>query len=149
MKFFIASLAFLPIFLGAGIQAHCEEVYGDVLVSRLVSVYDGDTIMVDLECYPSIIGRRISVRVFGIDTPEIKSKNPTEREKALEARDVALTILSEAHQIILKNIRRGKYFRLVADVYADGLNLADILLQRRLAQTYTGGTKKPWQWENN
>jgi endonuclease YncB( thermonuclease family) len=31
---------------------------------------------------------------------------------------------------VLKNIKRGKYFRLIADVYVDGVNLGEQLVRQ-------------------
>ena len=54
-------------------------------------------------------------------------------------------ILKDAERINLKNMERGKYFRIVADVYADGENIADILIESGMAVRYDGGTKtKDW-----
>jgi len=44
-------------------------------------------------------------------------------------KEMVADILKDAEQIILKNMRRGKYFRIVADVYANGNNLANILIE--------------------
>ncbi|MBT9528863.1 MAG: thermonuclease family protein, partial [Pseudomonas sp.] len=41
-------------------------------------------------------------------------------------------------------IRRDKYFRLLAEVWIDGHSLGDLLLKAGLAKVYTGGTKSPW-----
>ena len=38
-------------------------------------------------------------------------------------------ILKDAEQINLKNMERGKYFRIAADVYVDGESLADMLIE--------------------
>ena len=121
-----------------------DKVYGNVIVSRIVRVYDGDTFTVDIDNWPDIIGYHISVRVYGIDTPEIKGKTTYERMMAKKARDLARNILYHAHKIELRNIRRGKYFRIVAEVYVDGRNLADIMLAHKLAHPYYGGHKISW-----
>ena len=39
------------------------------------------------------------------------------------------------------NMMRGKYFRIVADVYADGENLAEALIDTGIAVRYDGGKK--------
>jgi len=40
---------------------------------------------------------------------------------------------------------RGKYFRIVGRLLADGVNISDLLIQRHLAVLYDGGTKgKDW-----
>ncbi len=110
---------------------------------KLVRVVDGDTIIVDIEGWPPIIGEQIGVRVSGCDTPELRDKRPEIRAKARCARDVVKAMLQAAGYIELRNIRRGKYFRIVADVYADGYNLADLLISAGHALPYAGGTK---QW---
>ena len=45
----------------------------------------------------------------------------------------------------MRNLERGKYFRIVADVYVDGENLADILIDAGMAVRYGGG-KKTFKW---
>ena len=49
--------------------------------------------------------------------------------------------LKDAERIDLKNMGRGKYFRIVADVYADGENLAEVLIDTGMAVRYDGGKK--------
>ena len=44
--------------------------------------------------------------------------------------------------IDLREVERGKYFRLVAEVIADGENLSDVLLARGLAWPYDGGKRE-------
>jgi len=40
---------------------------------------------------------------------------------------------------------RGKYFRIVGRLLADGLDISDLLIERQLAVLYDGGTKvKDW-----
>ena len=54
-------------------------------------------------------------------------------------------ILKDAEQIVLRNMERGKYFRIAANVYADGENLADMLIEAGMAVRYYGG-KKNHKW---
>ena len=121
-----------------------QKSYGDVLVSEIVSVYDGDTFRARIDSFPAILGDSIGIRVAGIDTPEIRGKSKKEKRLAKKAKQVALEILTNAEVIVLKNIKRGKYFRIVADVFVDGKSLADSLINKKLAYAYNGGTKKSW-----
>jgi len=50
--------------------------------------------------------------VNGIDTPEIKGKCEKETYNARQAQQMVADILKNAEQIALKNIERGKYFRI-------------------------------------
>ncbi len=52
-------------------------------------------------------------------------------------------ILKDAEQIILKNMERGKYFRIAADVIVDGESLANMLVEAGMAVRYDGGKKPP------
>ncbi len=52
--------------------------------------YDGDTLTVDAEPEPGLTART-SVRVDGIDTPEIRGGCPAEKALALQARDFLIS----------------------------------------------------------
>ena len=54
-------------------------------------------------------------------------------------------ILKDAEQITLKNMERGKYFRIAADVIVDGESLADILIEAGMAKKYAS-SKKIHKW---
>lgn len=116
----------------------------DVQVVQLVRVVDGDTIVVNIQGWPEIVGLEIGVRVAGCDTPELRDKRPEIRAMAYRARDMVAVLLGKAQVVELRNISRGKYFRLVADVYADGINIARVLIDSGLAQPYDGGRKPVW-----
>jgi endonuclease YncB( thermonuclease family) len=45
---------------------------------------------------------------------------------------------------VLKNIKRGKYFRLIADVYVDGVSLGEQLIKQGHAVKFIGKAKKAW-----
>ena len=81
----------------------------------------------------------------GIDTPEINGKCEKEKYDAQQARDMVADILKDAERIDRKNMKRGKYFRIAADVIVDGENLADILIEASVAIQYSVGKKtKNW-----
>ncbi|MFA7327963.1 MAG: thermonuclease family protein [Candidatus Ratteibacteria bacterium] len=123
-----------------------EKTYGNVTLrpADVVRVYDGDTITVNIPSFPPIIGREISVRIYGVDTPEMKGGTVREKELAVKARVLVVGRISKAKQIELRNLRRDKYFRILAEVYVDGENITDILIRENLGRTYWGGTKQPW-----
>ena len=58
-------------------------------------------------------------------------------------RDLAEKLLRGAKRIELRNPQRGKYFRIVADVYLDGESLAEKLKEAGLAKDYDGEGEKP------
>ena len=111
--------------------------------SDVVSVYDGDTFKVDLEGIHPIFGDDVSIRVNGIDTPEITGETDEVEALGRKARDFVKEKLASANQIELRNPQRGKYFRILADVYVDGASLAEALKGVGLAKAYDGSGEKP------
>ena len=136
-------LLLLALCLGV-FTAQAAPEYGTVIVSKVISVYDGDTFRVDIDSLPPIVGKNIPIRLNGVDTPEIRGKCEFEKDLALEARDFVRNKLANAKEIKLTKLQRGKYFRVVADVYVDGVNLEQELLENKLAYKYTGGKKSSW-----
>jgi micrococcal nuclease len=54
-------------------------------------------------------------------------------------------ILKDTEQVDLKNMERGKYFRIAADVFVDGESLGKLLVESVMAVRYYGG-KKIHKW---
>jgi micrococcal nuclease len=135
-------LAFL--LLAVSLTTQAAPQYGTVTVSKVISVYDGDTFRVNIDSLPPIVGKNIAIRVNGVDTPEIRGKCQYEKNLALEARDFVRGKLANAKEIKLTNLQRGKYFRVVANVLVDGVSLEQELLDNELAYRYDGGKKLSW-----
>jgi len=113
-----------------------SEQYQDIKISRIDSVYDGDTIFVDIDSYPDIIGKRIGIRVRRIDAPEIRTNCIREKELAHKAKEHVIYFLKKCENIYLRNIERGKFFRIAADVYCDEKSLSQSLIKNNLAFPY-------------
>ena len=134
----------LLVVILAILPAQAAPQYGTVTVSKVISVYDGDTFRVNIASLPPIVGKNIAIRVNGVDTPEIRGKCQYEKNLALEARDFVRGKLANAKEIKLTNLQRGKYFRVVANVLVDGVSLEQELLDNKLAYSYDGGKKLSW-----
>ena len=106
--------------------------YPDVKVSRVLRVIDGDTFACDIDEHCAIAGKNISIRLRDINTPELRAKDPELRESAILEKQRLTNLLKNARSIELRNIGRGKYFRVVADVYIDGESLLPKLNQQYL-----------------
>lgn len=120
----------------------------DVLhVTKIVSVYDGDTFRVDVEqpigTHP-LFTKNIPIRLKGVDTPELRGKCSREVILAKEAKALTKDFL-ETHRVHLTDLSRGKYFRVVAYVKSGNKDLSKILIDNGLAVPYDGGKKtKDW-----
>ena len=116
---------------------------------RVIKVYDADTITIASKLpYNESPIYRLSVRLNGIDTPEMKVKGVEEEEKnaAKLARDFVSNLALNKY-VRLENIESEKYGRILADVYIGDVYLNELLLKERYAVKYDGGTKiTPISW---
>ena len=114
---------------------------------RVIKVYDGDTITIAAKLpYHDSLLYRFSVRLNGIDTPEIKGKDEDEKLAAQNAKR-ALENLILNKMVTLKNNTLEKYGRILADVHYEDIHLNEWMLKNCYAVKYDGGTKKrPRSW---
>lgn len=113
-------------------------------------VYDGDTFTIATKMPGSNEIYRFSVRIKGIDCPELRTKNSEEKEIAIIARDYLKSLIENNNNMVnLKNISYDKYGRLCSDVYIKDVCVKDKMLDNHLAVEYNGGTKiLPLSWKD-
>ena len=130
-------MKYLIIFLLPIISwANCGNNSTDFCNVKFDRVYDGDTFYVTVPKLHKLFRRNLGVRVNGIDTPELRGKTTFEKEMARTSRAVAQNFLSNAKKIDLLNCKKGKYFRIVCDVYADGESMEEKMLKDGGAKPY-------------
>ena len=117
---------------------------------KVIKVYDGDTITIanKLPIKDSPI-YRFSVRLNGIDTPEIKSKHEAEKKLAKEAKQFLSDIIL-GNIIELRDVKTEKYGRILATVYYNNENMNQLMIDSKHALPYDGGTKTiPDEWKDS
>jgi micrococcal nuclease len=112
---------------------------------QVVDVYDGDTFKIDLPSMHPLFGDDLSIRLFGVDTPEMRGTTDEVKALAMQAQQVTEKALEGASKIELKNPQRGKYFRIISEVWIDGESLAEMLKAKGLAKDYDGEGARP-EW---
>lgn len=111
---------------------------------KVIKVYDGDTITVASKILNGTDMYRFSVRLNGIDSPEIKGKSEAEKLSATVSRDkLSNLILNKV--VRLEDVKTEKYGRILAEVYLDNLNINQWMLENKLAEPYDGGKKKKFE----
>jgi endonuclease YncB( thermonuclease family) len=110
-------------------------------ITEVLRVYDGDTIYVNLSCNEPIFCKNIGIRLKGIDTPEIRTRNKREKRLGYSAKAYLEGIVSKATYFELRDVSRGKYFRVIADVLVNGMSLSEIMISSGYAKHYHGGSK--------
>lgn len=127
-------------------SAQCQHEATAFHCVKFIKNYDADTITFDIPGVHPLIGKHVSVRVNGVDAPEIKGANECEKQSARIARNLVEHVLEQGKRIDLVNVERDKYFRILADVIVDGRSVRDILMKNGLAYEYHGKTKKKVDW---
>jgi len=131
---------------------------GTECVGRVVQIHDGDTLTIILPVFTTLF--KFSVRLAGIDTCELRSKNETTKELAIKAKKRLMDlVISTIPPIEIMDIKRylmenivlvyvkchefDKYGRLLAEVSKekDSELFSTILLNEKLAYCYEGKKK--------
>ena len=107
-------------------------------VKSVDRVVDGDTIDVTIDLGFRLY-HKIRVRLAGIDTPEVRTKDGVyleEKAAGIRAKSHLVECIEKATEITLQTEKTGKYGRYLGVVYADGSNLNQILLDEGYAEVY-------------
>jgi len=126
-----------------------EDNLQKIKKGRIVHVYDGDTLELAFVLESNRFFKKVyrkPIRIYGIDCAEIRSRNPLEKRKGLEAkREVENLVLDKNVKINIKG--KDKYGRLLGEVIRKELNVGDFLINKKLAYKYTKGKKKDFsEW---
>lgn len=136
-------LFFLFLFFACFVNGQEEILYN----WKLLKVADGDTIEFTVDFLPKELGDKLSVRIYGVDTPEKgwRAKSEKENEMGLAASDFTKKQIAAAKNIQVKLIGWDKYGgRVLGDVLLDGISLKDLLLKNGYAREYYGDKKQDW-----
>ena len=114
---------------------------------RVIKCYDADTITIASKLpYNESPLYRLSVRLNGIDAPEIKGKSEEEKEVAKQARDFVSNLVLNKY-VRLENVESEKYGRILADVYIGDVHVNELLVKEKYAVKDDGGTTRtPASW---
>lgn len=106
-------------------------------IKSVLKIVDGDTVdlLIDLG-FDTYIEKR--VRLYGIDTPETRTRDLKEKERGLaaKARLEELCSVSEDEGLILKSYGVGKYGRVLGEIIVRGAVVNNILLGEGHARAY-------------
>lgn len=136
-------IIFLIAFLFS-FKAEATNLY----VYKVEKIIDGDTIKLDTSKDGSLLKELgLSVRVYGVDTPEKGSRAKCKKERDLAQLATEFTTNLIGNKEVLLDVKKWDKFggRILAIVQVGGLNIADELLKRNLAVPYFGEKKeKDW-----
>ena len=113
-------------------------------------VVDGDTIDVILDLGFSIL-HKCRVRLYGIDTPESRTRNKDEKARGKLAAKFLEDSINNGKQVILRSKlkdSKGKYGRVLGEVIVDDININQLMVKRYLAVKYYGQSKQDIEAEH-
>jgi micrococcal nuclease len=118
----------------------------NVIIKEII---DGDTVKVDIDLGFDMWLRNQLVRLSGIDAPESRTTNLTEKKYGLQTKafiEKMMPVGSE-QQLLSAKIQKEKYGRILGEffiTYADlnSTNLNKLLVDKHLAIVYDGNSSK-------
>lgn len=114
--------------------------FAEDLHVKIDRVYDGDTAMFSMPNMPPHLAK-MSVRLVGIDTAEMRSRCQSEKTLATNAKQFLKNEI-EGKLVTLSGCNWDKYGgRLDCVVFKDGQNINQKMINNRLAVPYNGGKK--------
>lgn len=114
--------------------------------AEVLSVYDGDTITVMIDQGMKHFAR-VKVRMIGINTPEIRTKDLDEKARGYAAKDYLKSRI-EGKTIVINTVKKGKFGRWLGVIwlYEEGMeelgeSLNDEMIRMGHAVAYDGGKR--------
>jgi len=119
-------------------------------IKSIDHLVDGDT----FDCTVDLgfnISHKIRVRMYGINTPESRTRDLEEKKRGLASKERLHTLLSsgfvDGNGLILATKEKGKYGRYLGIVYrqrkddVEKLNINECLIKEGFAVEYFGGKR--------
>ena len=111
-------------------------------------VVDGDTVDVIIDCGFSIL-HKARVRMYGIDTPESRTRDKDEKARGLMSKDFLVKELSKGDVAIkTKKDKKGKFGRILGEFYVNDININQMMIHGFYAVAYNGQSKKEIEEEH-
>lgn len=141
MKKLLALLLLVPVL------AFAKDKNGVVYDAVIIRVIDGDTVAFQANWLPKPLKKELSIRVYGVDTPEkgFRAKCPQENQRGHLATSFTWKVVNAAQKRQIVLMDWDKYGgRVLGDVLLDGQSLRSMLIQNGFAREYYGEAKTSW-----
>ena len=109
-------------------------------VSRII---DGDSLEASIDLGFGIMFNS-KVRLYGIDTPESRTRDEDEKVRGLLAKQYLESKINSAKQVIIQTEKdsKGKFGRVLGKLFADKININQSMIDNHLAVEYFGQSKE-------
>ena len=105
-------------------------------------VVDGDTVDVTIDLGFKIF-HKARVRMYGIDTPESRTRDLDEKARGILSKSFLQDALVQSNKVIIKTQKdaKGKFGRILGELYVNDININQLMVDKYLAVAYTGQSK--------
>ena len=114
---------------------------------KVVKIIDGDTVDVDIDLGFGVWLKKERIRMFGVDTPESRTRDLEEKKYGLAAKAYITKLLDDEGGIVLKTRKdaEGKYGRILGELwrttdFAD-TSINELMIKNHHAVAYHGQSK--------
>lgn len=114
---------------------------------KVLRVIDGDTVEIEAPYLPKPLKPKLSIRVYGVDTPEksFRAQCPEEAALGQAASEFTKKLVANATMTMVEIREWDKYGgRVLGDVWLDGRSLTAMLIENGYAREYYGNKKESW-----
>lgn len=105
---------------------------------------DGDTVDVDIDLGFDVVLRDQRVRLYGINTPESRTRDLEEKKRGLAAKERVNEMAPAGTRVTLlthKYDAKGKFGRILGAIVVDAGTVNQMLIEEGHATPYYGGKK--------
>ena len=144
MKIIMSTIIMLGAMLGAAVAKTPEGVTYDTSIIR---VSDGDTIVIAAPYLPAPLKPQLSVRIYGVDTPEkgFRAQCPAEAAQGEKASAWTKDLVKSGKRFQVILYKWDKFGgRVLGDILVDGKSVRAGLIAAGLAREYYGDKKESW-----
>ena len=111
---------------------------------KVTRVVDGDTCDCIIDCGFSIL-HKCRVRLYGIDTPESRTRNKDEKVRGKMAGAFLKDAIENGEKVVIQTKMkdsRGKFGRVLGEIIVDGVNINQLMVKSYHAAAYFGQSKE-------
>ena len=112
-------------------------------IKEVTKIIDGDTIDVIIDLGFDIL-HSARIRLYGIDTPESRTRDKVEKKYGLLSKKFLQEQLKKAKKVVIKTYKgdeTGKFGRILGDVFINGKSVNSLMCSKGHAVEYYGQSK--------
>jgi micrococcal nuclease len=110
---------------------------------NVVKIVDGDTVDVDIDLGFGVWLKKQRIRLYGIDTPESRTRDLEEKKYGLMAKAYITEQLKDGAILKTHKDGKGKYGRILGEFLSleDRTNINELMILKHHAVSYHGASK--------